>query len=375
MSLVIPLLLFSCRCDDDDPVEPGSGEGEKISQPTPYELEIPRGFPHVSNLLPADNPLTVEGIALGRRLFYEKKLSLDESMSCATCHDQAHAFTDRGFVFSEGITGEKGTRNSMQLVNLAWSPNLFWDGRSNTLEEQAIDPVVNPLEMNSSWPLVVDRLKGHPEYPALFKRAFGTTGIDSVRVVKAIAQFERSLVSSDAKIDRYLRGEYTLTYMEREGKKLFEEDRDVIRDPDTGEIIGFVGGADCDHCHMGTASLLLTNHRFHNNGLDPWPLDSGLASITRDPADMGKFRTPSLRNISYTAPYMHDGRFKTLDEVIDFYSEGLHVSPTIDPLMKNVAYGGLNLSPMEKAQLKAFLLTFDDETFINNPAYGDPNKE
>ncbi len=331
--------------------------------PTPYNFITPQGFPQP--FLPSSNPLTVEGIELGRRLFYEPLLSGDGTQACADCHSLSFALVDSNKQFSTGITGAIGNRNSMPLFNLAWNFNnkFFWDGRAISLEEQGFAPVTNPIEMNNTWPNAVASLQAHPTYPNLFNKAFGTSVIDSVLVVKAIAQFEHTLISSDSKFDRYLKGQQALTPAEIRGFDLFTHDRNVPFQ---------TGGADCFHCHGSAGNLLMTDNDFHNNGLDSTFTDLGLGLITGFSYDNGKFKTPSLRNLSFTAPYMHDGRFTTLDEVIDHYSEGLVHSSTIDPLMKNVSYGGVQLNPSEKADLKAFLLTLDDYTFITNPKFQKP---
>jgi cytochrome c peroxidase len=360
------LFTVSCKKRDDD-----SKSARLVHKGTPFPFEIPAGFPNNSNLMPEDNPMTVEGVALGRRLFYEKRLSGDNSMSCASCHNQQLSFTDGGTRFSTGIDGIEGNRNAMPIINLAWSKSFFWDGRRLSLEKQAHDPVVDPIEMHDTWPSVVSKLNSDASYKKMFLAAFGKNEIDSLDAMKAIAQFERSMISSNSKFDRFLAGKAQLTPQELMGKDLFMRDREVIRDSD-GKIVQIIPGADCFHCHMGTGNPLLTDDDFHNNGLDVQPQDSGLARVTQNPADFGKFKTPTLRNLAFTAPYMHDGRFQTLDEVINFYSEGLQPSATIDPLMKNVNEGGINLSPMEKQALKAFLLTFTDSTFINNTSFQDP---
>lgn len=360
------VLIVSCKKRDDD-----SGSRRLIFSATPYDFKIPQGFPNNASLMPPDNPMTVEGVALGRKLFYEKRLSGDNTMSCASCHNQAFGFTDNGKRFSTGIDGIDGKRNAMPIINLAWSRSFFWDGRRETLEQQALDPVVDPIEMHETWPNALIKLSGDPVYKQLFLDAFGKSEIDSLDAAKAIAQFERTMISSDSKFDRFLAGTYQLTPLEKMGKDLFMRDREVERDSN-GKIINVIPGADCFHCHMGTGNPLLTDDVFHNNGLDVAPQDSGLAKVTKNPSDLGKFKTPTLRNLIFTAPYMHDGRFQTLDEVIDFYSEGLQHSATIDPLMKNVNEGGVNLSPSEKQALKAFLLTFTDSTFIQNKAFQDP---
>ena len=349
-------------CDHTNPTE-------DCGTPTPYNLEVPFRFPQ-----PApnpNNPLTVEGIELGRKLFYETKLSANNTQSCASCHAQTFSFTDNGLKFSLGIDGIPGKRNSMAIVNLAWAKDLFWDGRSKTLEEQAFLPVIDEIEMHNTWQNAVATLQADPEYPDLFCKAFGTKTIDSVLVVKAIAQFERTLISANSKFDRVLRGEDVFTPQESAGLNLFNTDRDFNNN---------IMGADCFHCHggidpmTGFGNVLFHDNQFHNNGLDNTPFqDSGLYHYTKNPADIGKFQTTTLSNLVFTAPYMHDGRFATIDEVIDFYSSGLKNSPTIDPLMKNVGFGGVQLGPTEKANLKAFLLTLTDSSFIQNPAFSDPN--
>ena len=329
------------------------------NSPTPYEIEEPLHFaqninpPHI----PTDNPLTEEGIALGRKLFYDPILSADNSQSCATCHAPQFSFGE-STQFSTGIDGVQGDRNAMPLFNLAWNWNnkFFWDGRANGLEAQAFGPVVNPIEMHNTWPDAVNSLQNHPDYPTLFEVAFGNSTIDSTMVVKAIAQFERTLISANSKFDQYQLGLVSLTPSEANGLAVFLDDT----------------RGDCFHCHGNPAIPLWTDNDFHNNGLDATFTDNGLGDVTGDPNDNGKFRTPSLRNLAYSAPYMHDGRFATLDEVIDHYSEGLVNSSTIDPLMKFVGQGGVQLSPQDKADLKAFLLSLSDDEFINNPDFQAP---
>jgi cytochrome c peroxidase len=339
------LLTYSCN-KQEDPVPPS-----EVYDPTPYLLDIPQGFPDM--IIPADNPMTEEGVALGRQLFYDPILSADNTQSCASCHDIAFSFTDHGKQFSEGIDGSIGTRNSMSLLNAGWIPSLFWDGRAATLEEQALEPVPNPIEMHLPWPEAMNKLSNHPDYPDLFFKAFGTREIDSMHVVKAIAQFERTMISSDTKWDQYLRGEYTLSQSETKGFEIF-----------------FTEKGDCFHCH---GTILFTDNLYHNNGLDSEIKDRGLADVTGNPNDEGKFRSPTLRNVMLTAPYMHDGRFETIEEVIDHYSEGVKWSPTIDPLMKQVSQGGIRLTDEEKQNLISFLKVLTDSTFVKNPDLSHPD--
>ena len=306
------------------------------------------------DILPINNPLSEEGIALGKKLFFDKKLSKDNTQSCASCHNPRNSFTD-SLRFSLGVDGVPGSRNSMPLFNLArnFNDKFAWDGKELSLERQALEPVRNPIEMHSSWPNVALKLQQDQEYPSMFLNAFGTERIDSTLVTKAIAQFERTLISGNTKFDQYLLGNTSLNQQELNGFTIFmSEDK-----------------GDCFHCHGSDNNPLWTDNDFHNNGLDTSFNDLGLGAVTGDPNDNGKFKSPSLRNLVYTAPYMHDGRFSTLEEVINHYSEGLQNSSTIDPLMKKVNQGGVQLTPLERADLKAFLITLTDDDFINNPSF------
>lgn len=332
----------------------------ELYSPTPAPLEIPQLFSDriIDPVIPVDNPQTTEGIALGRKLFFDPILSGDNSQSCADCHAPANAFSDADR-FSEGIDGNLGPRNSMPIFNLAWNydEHFFWDGRTFSLENQALEPVVSPVEMHGNWIENAEKLKSHSTYPEMFFQAFGTSEIDSTLVTKAIAQFQRTLISANSRFDQYLMGELELTALELEGFNVFMDE----------------SRGDCFHCHGNVNNPLWTDNAFHNNGLDAISSDLGLGKHTGDPSDNGKFRTPSLRNLKFTAPYMHDGRFSTLDEVINHYSEGLQNSPTIDPLMKAVLEGGVHLSEADKTALKAFLRSLSDDSFIENPDFQDPN--
>lgn len=335
-----------------------SNENVETYVPTSSPLQIPPLFENniLNPITPTNNPQTEEGIALGKKLFFDPILSGDNSQACANCHNPKNAFTDPKR-FSDGINGSLGNRNSMPLFNLAWNyeEKFFWDGSVFSLEHQVFEPVSDPTEMASNWTQLEAELQQHPEYPDLFEKAFGTSTIDSNLVAKAIAQFERTLISSNSKFDKHLLGEAELTPEELNGFNVFmDENR-----------------GDCFHCHGSDKNPLWTDNIFHNNGLDENFSDLGLGAVTGDPADNGKFKTPSLRNLAFTAPYMHDGRFATIDEVIDHYSEGLKNSSTIDPLMKKVAQGGVGLSEKDKADLKSFLLSLSDHEFINNSAFNN----
>jgi cytochrome c peroxidase len=329
---------------------------EEIYTPIPYTLEIPSLFTDkiIAAIIPVNNLLTEEGVALGKKLFFDKILSGDESQSCASCHNPQKAFTDNQ-QFSEGIHGNLGTRNAMPLFNLAWNfdERFAWDGKELGLEKQALEPISNPIEMHANWQTIAQKLQDHPEYPTLFLQAFGISIIDSTHITKALAQFERTLISGNAKFDQFLRGDATLTSAEQNGFNVFMDE----------------AKGDCFHCHGSDNNPLWTDNKFHNNGLDTSFSDLGFGAVTGDPADNGKFKSPSIRNLAFTAPYMHDGRFETLEEVINHYSEGLQPSVTIDPLMKKVDDGGVGLSLEDKADLKAFLLSLSDTDFISDPAF------
>jgi cytochrome c peroxidase len=345
--LSVALFVFACKKDkDDDDVT------DTPYQTTPYKIETPAGFPAMN--IPADNPITVEGVALGRKLFYDKILSGNNTQSCASCHNQALSFTDNGTQFSTGITGAIGTRNAQPLINLGYNLHYFWDGRGTTLEEQILEPVSNPIEMHLSWNEAAAKLNANSTYVNEFKNAFGISTIDSSYVVKAIAQFIRTMISYNSKLDKRLRNEISLTPSELNGYVIYVTER-----------------GDCFHCHNIDAGRLMTDNLFHNNGLDSVFTDLGRGAITGNAFDYGKFLTPTLRNIALTAPYMHDGRFQTLEEVVEHYNSGGKASSTVDPLMKHVGTG-LNLSNQEKADLVAFLKTMTDTSFINDTRFRSP---
>lgn len=349
--------LISCKKEEEtSPSEDNNGQRKT----TPYVLEIPKGFPSL------DVDLTQEGVQLGRMLFYDPILSKDSSLACAGCHLQQFGFIDEGKKFSLGVDQAEGTRNSMPLFNLVYHSSFFWDGRSSSLEEQALDPVPNPIEMNLSWDEAEIRLNRHPTYPGLFKQAFGTKAITRELVSEAIAQFETILISGNSRYDKAIQGELFLTDAESNGLEIFNtEPRTKPSDKP---------GGDCFHCHSPGNNLFMDG-LFRNNGLDSELTDLGRGAITNQSEDNGKFKTPSLRNVEYTAPYMHDGRFETLEEVIEFYDHGIQInSPNIDPTMtKNGGIGsGLQLTEQEKKDLIAFLKALSDPDFIKNEAFSNP---
>ena len=313
---------------------------------TPYRFTMNAAFPLPA--LPRDNPLIEERVALGKALFNETALSRDGSISCASCHVASFAFTDPRRV-SLGVDGKAGTRNGMPLFNLAWKTSFFWDGRSTSLRAQALEPIQDHLEMDETLPNVTRKLTANATYPPLFAAAFGTPDVTPEKVGLAIEQFLLTLLAGDAKLDRAMRGKATLTDDEKRGFELFMTEFD----PRTGQR-----GADCFHCHGGP---LFSDHQFHNNGLAALADDAGRFRVTKVDADRGKFATPSLRNVARTAPYMHDGRFSTLEEVVAHYSTGIHRSPTLDPNLAKHPDGGLHLSAEDQRALVAFLKALSDE--------------
>jgi cytochrome c peroxidase len=315
-----------------------------------YPLAVTRRFPQVT--LPVDNPLTLQGVALGEKLFHDRRLSINSSQSCASCHSRGAAFSDPR-QFSTGAEGQIGKRHAMPLFNLAWEQSFFWDGRAKSLREQVLAPIQDPHEMNETLEHVVLKIADAKED---FAAAFGSTEITPERIAKALEQYLLTLVSQESRFDRTVRKVAQMTEEEKRGLQLFVTEFDPARG---------LRGADCFHCHGGT---LFTDHQFKNNGLDLVPADLGRMKVTGNPADRGKFKTPSLRNIAVTAPYMHDGRFATLEEVVEHYSSGVKRSETLDPNLAKHPDTGLQLTAEEKRALVAFLKTLTDEEFIAEPA-------
>lgn len=355
--VVLVVFVYWIGCTKDDPK---SGDLTHIAyNPTSHTYFIPPGFPQLE--YPADNPPTKEAIELGRKLFYDPILSGDSTMGCFSCHNQKFAFSD-STATSTGIDGLNGKRSTMSLIDIGFHYDFFfWDGRAVSLEDQALRPVEDPLELNTTWDVVEVRLRRSKFYPELFRKAFGITNISEINrdlATKAIAQFERTITSSgNSKYDRVLRGEDVFTSEEFEGHDMFFDINELLPD------------AECGHCHNVP---LFTTNDFFNNGFLPdlggnQFLDNGLGGVTKRESDNGKFKAPTLRNILYSAPYMHDGTLKTLDEVLKHYNDGGHPSFNRDPLVK-----GLHLNPDQLNALKAFILTLSDEGPLVNPAYSNP---
>ena len=324
--LFILAILVGCQNDViDDPRFEGV-----VYDPTPYTIEIAEGFPQLQ--IPDDNPQTYEGVELGRMLFYEPMLHINGDKACATCHVQEHSFSSDGPVLPH--------------VNLAWNSAFLWDGKvQGTLEEIML------FEVRDFFKADMEQFNSHEQYPILFYEAFGEKVATHDLAAKALAQFERTMISGNSLYDRVMRGEWFFTDEQYDGFEIF-----------------FTEKGDCFHCHGG---ILFTDNQFHNNALDANP-EPGLGAVTGNAEDMGRFKSPTLRNIAMTGPYMHDGRYATLEEVIDFYSEGLKHSATVDPLMKQIHHGGIQLTDTEKGYLLEFLKTLTDTTFLSNPALSSP---
>ena len=367
--IILTVFIGSCK---------KSGENTIPWTTIPYLITIPPHFPQKLNI-PSDNPMTVEGVTLGRYLFYDGRLSgrtdPDSLMSCANCHVQANSFVcginnpkyTNGHPF--GITGIPTPHFMLPMINLIWTDHGYlWNGsisdenpavQSRKLEDLVWMGIVAPHEMHGDTgrtKALIQSIKGYPE---LYKNAFGSDFVTIKNTGKAIAQFVRSLISANSKFDRFLQGEVQLTASERTGFVLFMTEQ----------------GGDCFHCHGGDGNPLFTTNLFYNNGKDSLFDDlRDRYHFTMSSSDIGAYKAPTLRNLVFTAPYMHDGRFKTLDEVIDFYSSGLVWSPSISPLMHHIATHGVQLLPQEKADLKAFLLTLTDSSFVANPAFARPSR-
>lgn len=300
--------------------------------------------------LPADNPLTKQGVELGRMLFYDPLLSGNGKQACADCHNLNNSFTDNGKQFSVGITGAVGNRNSMPLFNLMWSNSLFWDGRAATLRELATMPIENPIEMNAKIPDVLVKLNSSDTYKVKFKEVFAVDTIGKSELSKALEQFLITLVSSASKFDKVNAGLAAFTADEQAGF-------------DHMKIKG------CFACHKG---VLLHDNLFHNIGLDISPQDKGLGAINKKAEDYFKVKTPSLRNIALSAPYMHDGRFASLRDVINFYDNDIRFnSPNIAQTELEVVSRN-KLSEKDKDQIIAFLNTLTDTEFINRKKFKSP---
>ncbi|MBL7890662.1 MAG: c-type cytochrome [Bacteroidia bacterium] len=309
-------------------------------------FEVPKGWPKPQHDF-LKKPLLKETVELGRALFYDQILSRNNSVSCASCHSQYTAFTHVDHALSHGIDDRIGKRNSPALMNLAWQKSFMWDGAVNHIEVQALAPISNPLEMDENISSVVKKLNATVQYQKLFYKAFGDSAITGERTLKAISQFMLTLVSSNSKYDSVMRKETHFNAQENRGYNLFKKH--------------------CSSCHT---EPLFTNDRFENNGLpvDTSLMDKGRYAITQNPKDSLLFKVPTLRNIEFSYPYMHDGRFKKLSDVLKHYSNGITHSPTLSKEL----LGPIVMTSEERVDIIAFLLTLTDKTFLFDKRFSYP---
>jgi cytochrome c peroxidase len=332
--ILVSATFFSCKKDD-------SAE--------PYQVFQPSNFPAPAYDL-EQNPVTKAGFELGRKLFYDPILSRDSTIACADCHISYSAFSHPQHVTSHGIDGLLGRRNALPVQNLIWQSSYFWDGGVGQLDLIPLNAITNAVEMDESPPHVVAKLNRHPQYPALFRAAFaGGDSVTGPHMLQALAQFMSMLVSANSRYDHYVRNEPngTLSSLELTGLEVFR--------------------SKCANCH---ASDLFTDHTYRNNGiLNDFSVDKGRNEVSSLPEDVGKFRVPSLRNVALTAPYMHNGKFKTLESVLEHYASGVKNSPTLDPLLNQNGQLGIPLTDGEKQALLAFLETLTDQDFARDERF------
>jgi cytochrome c peroxidase len=331
-SMMLVLVLFSCKKDNE------------IVPVDDWGFKKPSYFPEPHYTF-ENNAQTKLRFSLGRDLFYDSILSLDNSISCASCHAQTHAFSDHNVAFSAGVNGTLGVRNSPALSNLAWYPTFMWDGGIVNIETFSVGPITNPLEMHESILNVVGKLNANSAYRNKFKLAYDVDSITDQKMLQALAQYMAMLISDDSKYDKFKKGTYTFTADESAGYSLFQ--------------------AKCATCHT---EPLFTDFSYRNNGIDATFTDLGRGMITQNAADNGKFKVPSLRNVQLTYPYMHDGRYFTLAQVLDHYATGIQSSSTLDPSLAS----GIPLTADEKLKIIAFLKTLTDYTFMANPDLSEP---
>ncbi len=337
--LILPLL-WSCSNDQDD-----------VYQNVSLEFKIPSNFPPLAYDL-ANNPPTQKGFELGKKLFYEGRLASDGIVSCGFCHIQEDAFTHHGHSLSHGVNDAIGTRNTPSIQNLGYQTSFMYDGATTHLDLQPIIPFTSPIEMNGDFSKAITMMKGDPEYRKLFQLAFADGQINSENMLKALGQFMVMVTSSNSRFDKYRRHEVggTLSQQELDGYAVFNQK--------------------CASCH---ATDLFTDNSFRNNGLPINPLinDVGRFRVTQSVQDRYKFKVPSLRNVEKTAPYMHDGRFLTLEGVLEHYNSGVENSTTLDPILNTNGRLGIALTATEKIQLIAFLKTLTDTQYLTDKRFSE----
>ncbi len=345
--LILTMIFYSCQKNN-----------EPLPQDEPFVVEVPSNFDALP--IPESNEFSEKKIELGRLLFYDPILSGNNQVSCASCHIQDKAFTDGDALTRKGVSGKALLRHTPALINLAWMPGLFWEGGAKNIESLALGPIGHPDEMNQDIVELIGELNEDGIYPSLFQSAFNKDEIQLTHVLKALAQFQRTLISGNSRYDKYIRNE--------EGVALSMQ-----------ELIGLTLYKDhCSSCHSG---FLFTDNAFHNNGIDSsWNdfsneyIFTGRYRITFDSSDLGKFKTPTLRNVALTAPFMHDGRFGSLKEVLDHYSSQVKYSPSLDrQFIREDGKYGIPLSEQEKRDIIAFLNSLTDEEFISSEQFSSPN--
>lgn len=311
------------------------------------ELKMPKGFPK-PNYTFEKNKITPDGFLLGRKLFYDNILSKDNSVSCGTCHQRIAAFAHIDHPLSHGIYVKIGTRNVPALQNLIWKDTYMWDGGVNNLEVQPINPITNPIEMDETMANVVEKLKHEKNYVAMFQKAFKDTLINSERLLKALTQFTGLMISNNSRYDKYIAGKDTFSASEKNGLKLFREK--------------------CSSCHV---EPLFTDNSYRNNGIKPDTSlkDLGRGKITGSEKDMHTFKVPSLRNVELTYPYMHDGRYRKLKDVLNHYGNFANYDQKADVLLNKIG----NLTEHEKKDILSFLSTLTDKQFLYDRRFADPN--
>lgn len=357
--LVLVISALSCEKKTVDPED-------EVHGPTPIAWNKPAHFPDPVYDV-SRNPLTEEGVKLGKFLFFDGILSRTSVVGCGTCHQQQAAFTHHGHELSHGVDDLLGTRNSPSVQNMAWNSSFFWDGGVHDLDLVPFNPIENPVELDESVPSIIEKLKAGPrsdaklpvDYPKLFKEAFGTEEINSECIMKALSQFMLTMVSATSQYDFYLMGDKSaLNAREKEGMLLFQKN--------------------CAGCHEG---VLFTDQSFRNNGLVPMRInDQGRYQITGKQEDRYKFKVPSLRNVGVTAPYMHDGRYHSLEEVLRHYNDSVALlkkmesdaAQTLDPLLDSPGRPGIPLTASEQEAIIAFLHTLTDEIFLKDSKLADP---
>ncbi|WP_027387580.1 cytochrome-c peroxidase [Chryseobacterium gregarium] len=314
-----------------------------------YHLSFPSYFPEMT-FDTSGNPVTKNGVELGRKLFYEGRLSRNNTISCGFCHIQENAFTHHGHTVSHGVDDRTGIRNAPPVQNMVFFKRYMWDGVIHNLNEQPVIPITNEDEMDSSMPEVISKLSSDSKYKKLFKEAYGDENITGERVLKALSQFMATMISADSKYDRFKQGKENFSSEESQGMNLFQQK--------------------CASCHSGA---LFTDESFRNTGMyyNTQFKDAGRYRVTLNQNDWMKFRVPSLRNVEYTAPYMHDGRFYTLDAVLNFYSDQVEDNLNLDPQLKQNGHIGIAMNAQEKQFIIAFLKTLSDKKFITDPKFAE----